>query len=164
MKPVAFDRFYQACQKAKELFDLRNKEISSVNTSEIEQNLPLKPENTEGVSTPHFFFVNVEYSLLKVLSDDILYIEGMKDYIKIHLASQPKAVITRLSFKAIEEKLPPNMVFRVHKSFMVNLSKIQSIRNGMIYINKHEIPLSDAVREDLMRKLNINWNILRAIS
>jgi two-component system, LytTR family, response regulator len=156
MKPVAFDRFYQACEKAKELFDLRNKEILSVNTSELEQNMPQKPENTEGVSTPHFFFVNVEYSLLKVISDDILYIEGMKDYIKIHLASQPKAVITRMSFKAIEEKLPPNAFFRVHKSFMVNLSKIQSIRNGMIYINKHEIPLSDTLREDLMRKLNIN--------
>jgi two-component system, LytTR family, response regulator len=156
MKPVAFDRFYQACQKAKELFDLRNKDNLSENTEELMQKMPQNTQNTEGVSTPHFFFVNVEYSLLKVLSDDILYIEGMKDYLKIHLASQTKAVITRLSFKAIEEKLPPNLFFRVHKSFMVNILKIQSIRNGMIYINKHEIPLSDAVREDLMRKLNIN--------
>jgi DNA-binding LytR/AlgR family response regulator len=120
------------------------------------QKLPQNAQNTEGVVSPPFFFVNVEYSLVKVLSDDILFIEGMKDYIKIHLASQPKAVITRMSFKAIEEKLPPNVFFRVHKSFMVNTSKIQSIRNGMIYINKHEIPLSDTMREELMRKLNIN--------
>jgi two-component system, LytTR family, response regulator len=156
MKPVAFDRFYQACQKAKELFDLRNKEESSVNTEETPQNMPQNAQNTEGVVSSPFFFVNVEYSLVKVLSEDILFIEGMKDYIKIHLASQPKAVITRMSFKAIEEKLPPNVFFRVHKSFMVSTSKIQSIRNGMIYINKHEIPLSDTMREELMRKLNIN--------
>jgi two-component system, LytTR family, response regulator len=148
MKPVAFERFYQACEKAKELFELKNKD-----------NLALKiPENvvyTEGSPSPHFFFVNVEYSLVKILSDDILVIEGMKDYLKIHLASQPKAVITRMSFKAIEEKLPMHLFFRVHKSFMVNTSKIQSIRNGMIFINKHEIPLSENMREELMKKLNI---------
>ncbi|MDZ7880269.1 MAG: response regulator transcription factor [Saprospiraceae bacterium] len=159
MKPVAFDRFYQACQKAKELFDLRNKENLSANIDESAQIRSQNAQNTEGVSgiaVPHFFFVNVEYSLQKILSDDILYIEGMKDYLKIHLASQSKPIITRLSFKAIEEKLPPHLFFRVHKSYMVNTYKIQNIRNGMIYINKHEIPLSDAMREDLIRKLNIN--------
>jgi two-component system, LytTR family, response regulator len=65
-------------------------------------------------------------------------------------------VITRMSFKAIEEKLPMNLFFRVHKSFMVNTPKIQSIRNGMIFINKHEIPLSENMREELMKKLKVN--------
>jgi two-component system, LytTR family, response regulator len=148
MKPVAFERFYQACEKAKELFDLKNNGHSAQKMSE-------NVLYTEGSPSPHFFFVHVEYSLIKILSDDILFIEGMKDYIKIHLASQAKAVITRMSFKAIEEKLPPLLFFRVHKSFMVNTSKIQSMRNGVISINKHEIPLSDNVREDLMRLLNI---------
>jgi two-component system, LytTR family, response regulator len=144
MKPVAFDRFYQACQKAKELFDLKNKENMVQNT-----------QNTEGGTHSNFFFVNAEYSLIKIMPDDILYIEGMKDYIKIHLASQPKPVITRMSFKNIEEKLPPEGFFRVHKSFMVNTSKIQSIRNSVIFINKHTVPLSDTMREDLMKVLKI---------
>lgn len=154
MKPVAFERFYQACEKARELLDLKNRSDSSAIAAEI-RNSQSEIENTEGSSLPHFFFVNVEYSLVKIMSDDILYIEGMKDYLKIHLASQTKAVITRMSFKAIEEKLPTHLFFRVHKSFMVNTLKIQSIRNGTIFIGKHEIPLSENMREDLMRKLNI---------
>jgi two-component system, LytTR family, response regulator len=148
MKPVAFERFYQACEKAKELFELKNKDNSP-------QKMPEYAFYTEGSPSPHFFFVSVEYSLVKIFSDDILYIEGMKDYLKIHLASQTKVVLTRMTFKAIEEKLPMNLFFRVHKSFMVNTPKIQSIRNGMIFINKHEIPLSENMREELMKKLNI---------
>jgi two-component system, LytTR family, response regulator len=155
MKPVPFERFYQACEKAKELFDLKNKALLSDNSDDLVQKMAQNSVYTEGSFSPHFFFVNVEYSLVKILSDDILYIEGMKDYLKIHLASQPKAVITRMSFKVIEEKLPPNLFFRVHKSFMVNTPKIQSIRNGMIFINKHEIPLSENAREELMKMLKI---------
>jgi DNA-binding LytR/AlgR family response regulator len=145
MKPVSFERFYQAFQKAKELFDLKYNP----------QTLTLIPENTEEGTLPNFFFVNADYSLIKILSDDILYIEGMKDYIKIHLASQTKPIITRMSFKNIEEKLPTQGFFRVHKSFMVNTSKIQSIRNSVIFINKHTVPLSDNMREDLMKVLKI---------
>jgi two-component system, LytTR family, response regulator len=144
MKPVSFDRFYQACQKAKELFDLKYGE----NAIEM-------PQNTEGGTLPHFFFVNADYSLIKILTEDILYIEGMKDYLKIHLASQTKPVITRMSFKEIVEKLPAQGFARVHKSFMVNTLKIQSIRNSVIFINKHTVPLSDTMREDLMKTLKI---------
>jgi two-component system, LytTR family, response regulator len=155
MKPVSFDRFYQACQKAKELFELKNGE----NALEIPQNA----QNTDGTSRdtreggtiPHFFFVNADYSLIKILTDDILYIEGMKDYIKIHLGSQTKPVITRMSFKDIVEKLPEQGFARVHKSFMVNTLKIQSIRNSVIFINKHTVPLSDTMREELMKTLKI---------
>jgi two-component system, LytTR family, response regulator len=144
MKPVSFDRFYQACQKAKELFDLNQN-----------SKLKFEEQNTEGGTLPHFFFINVEYSLIKVMSDDILYIEGMKDYIKIHLSSQIKPLITRMSFKNIEEKLPSQGFFRVHKSFMVNTVKIQRIRNGVIFINKHTVPLSENMREELMKILKI---------
>jgi two-component system, LytTR family, response regulator len=148
MKPVSFERFYQACQKVKELFDLKN-------SDNLIQNTDLSREHREGGSNQHFFFVNAEYSLVKVMTDDILYIEGMKDYIKIHLASQTKPIITRMSFKGIEEKLPTQGFARVHKSYMVNTVKIQSIRNSVIFINKHNIPLSENMREDLMKMLKI---------
>jgi two-component system, LytTR family, response regulator len=155
MKPVSFDRFYQACQKAKELFDLKNGEnrVEITQNSDEEQN----PDFIRrGGVLPHFFFVNADYSLIKIMSDDILYIEGMKDYIKIHIASQSKPIITRMSFKNIEEKLPTEGFARVHKSFMVNTIKIQSIRNSVIYINKHSVPLSDNMREELMKVLKIS--------
>jgi two-component system, LytTR family, response regulator len=146
MKPVAFARFYQACEKAKELHDLRLET----------QNSKPKTENTVEERNPDFFFVNADYSLVKIMTDDILYIEGMKDYIKIHLASQPKPVITRMSFKMVEEKLPSEGFFRVHKSFMVNTVKIKSIRNGVIFIEKHTVPLSENMREELMKVLKIS--------
>jgi two-component system, LytTR family, response regulator len=152
MKPVSFDRFYQACQKAKDLFDLKNLEKTFENTQNV---IASDSVATEGGALPHFFFVNADYSLIKILSDDILYIEGMKDYIKIHLASQTKPVITRMSFKDITEKLPALGFARVHKSFMVNTLKIQSIRNSVIFINKHTVPLSDNMRDDLMKVLKI---------
>jgi two-component system, LytTR family, response regulator len=155
MKPVAFERFYQACEKAKALYNLKNKAAQNNSNDDSAQKIPQVTNYTEGVSAPHFFFVHVEYSLVKIFSDDILFIEGMKDYLKIHLASQTRAVLTRMSFRVIEEKLPPILFFRVHKSFMVNTSKIQSIRNGIIFINKHEVPLSENMREALMQKLNI---------
>lgn len=145
LKPTSFERFYQACQKAKELFDLK-------------QNNPqnIYPYGAEGVTpTSNFFFVNADYSLIKIIADDILYIEGMKDYIKIHLEQQAKPIITRMSFKNIEEKLPTQGFFRVHKSFMVNIAKIQSIRNSVIFIHKHTIPLSENMREELIKILNI---------
>lgn len=151
MKPVSFERFYQACQKAKELFDLKNYDNFAQNTEGVLNSDAFG----NGRSDTDFFFVNADYSLVKIMTDDILYIEGMKDYIKIHLSSQPKPVITRMSFKMIEEKLPAEGFFRVHKSFMVNTIKIKSIRNGVIFIEKHTVPLSENMREELMKVLKI---------
>lgn len=144
MKPVSFERFYKACQKAKELFELKN---GQKNEPEIQY--------TEGGDTQGFFFVNAEYSLIKIVEADILHIEGMKDYLKIFLSSQPKPVITRMSLKAMEEKLPKMGFIRVHKSYIVNIAHIKSIRNSTIFIEKHSIPLSDNMRDELMRILKI---------
>jgi two-component system, LytTR family, response regulator len=157
MKPVSFARFYQACEKAKELFDLKQNSLPSNSQPPISspQSSTFNPKNTEGSFNSDFFFVNADYSLVKIMTNDILYIEGMKDYLKIHLESQPKPVITRMSFKIIEEKLPSEGFFRVHKSFMVNTAKIKSIRNGIIFIEKHTVPMSENVREELMRILKI---------
>ncbi len=138
LKPVSFDRFYQACSKVKDIFDL--KQSNEINHSNNQVNS---------------FFVNSEYSLIKVYANDILYIEGMKDYIKIYLLSQPKALITRMSFKMIEEKLPQVGFFRVHKSYLVNIDRINSIRNNFVFINKQAIPFSEKVKDELYELLNI---------
>ncbi len=146
VKPVGFERFMQACEKAKSLFNLKNH-------TNIGQNIPL----TEGGD---FFFVNADYSLVKIVVAEILYIEGMKDYVKIHLQGQPKPVITRMSLKSLEENLVENLkaknFLRVHKSFLVNTLCIQSIKNGQIFIDKNAIPYSDNAKEDLMKMLKIN--------
>ncbi|HXR83602.1 MAG TPA: LytTR family DNA-binding domain-containing protein [Hanamia sp.] len=137
LKPVSFERFLKACNKAKELFDL--KKDKSVTPKE---------------ELPDHIFVNVEYTLVKILFSDILFIEGLKDYIKIHLASANKPVLTKMSLKAMEEKLPADKFIRIHKSYIVAADKIRVIKRDLINIGNHEIPVSDFYKENLVRITN----------
>ncbi|HEU5147617.1 MAG TPA: response regulator transcription factor, partial [Chryseosolibacter sp.] len=101
VKPVALERFIKACDKARTLSDLQR------------ANRMLVPEE------PPSIFVNVEYNLVKIRFDDITFIEGLKDYIKIHLVSASRPVLTRMTLKSMEEKLPKGQFARIHKSFIV---------------------------------------------
>jgi len=136
LKPVAFERFMKACNKAHERF-LRQ---------------PRTPAAAE--PAPDHFFVNVEYTLVKVLIADILYVEGLKDYIKIHVASSKKPVITRMSMKAIEEKLPPAQFVRTHKSFIIAAPKITAIKRDLVCLGELELPLSEFYKGNLDKVIN----------
>ncbi len=140
MKPVSIERFSKAVHKA---LDLHKKE----------QTEQVFIENVEKINTPDHFFVNVEYSLVKIIFNDITHIEGLKDYIKIFVTTQTRPILTKSTLKGIEEKLPSNFM-RVQKSFIVNLDKIESIRNHRISINKFEIPVSDTHMDDLLGAIN----------
>ena len=140
MKPVSLERFTKAAYKA---LDMHQKKIAL-----SAQNIEKSPEN------PDFFFVNVEYSLVKIPVKDITHIEGMKDYVKIFLETSKKPVLTKSTLKGIEAKLPTQGFLRVHKSFIVNLDKIQSIRNREIKIGDCEIPVGESNLEELLRLLN----------
>jgi len=137
VKPVPLDRFIKACNKAWELYNLR-----------------LKKTETSSSIEPEFFFVNVEYSLLKVEFADIQWIEGLKDYIRIHLKNSSKPVITRMSMKAIEEELPSSRFIRVHKSFIVSVSAITSVRKNSIFIGVEEIPIGDNYKDAVNMIIN----------
>jgi len=126
LKPIPFERFLRAVQKANELFSLRHKE-------EIIQ---IAPERG-------FFFVFSEYKEIKLFYDEILYVEGLKDYVKIFTHQYPKPVLTRLNLKAIEAKLPIQGFCRVHNSFIVALDKITSFQKSKLHINKWEIPIGN---------------------
>jgi DNA-binding LytR/AlgR family response regulator len=146
LKPVALERFIQAAQKAKDFFDLKNNTPSVLAT-----NISLSSEEREQDS---FFFVYSEYALIKIDYQQITHIESMKDYIKIFLTTQPKPVITRMTMKAIEIKLP-SYYFRCHKSFIVNLNAVKSLRNGELFLEKHKIPFSESAREALFLRFKI---------
>jgi DNA-binding LytR/AlgR family response regulator len=135
LKPFGFDRVLKACNRAAELFRLKNAVVSS-----------------ETVKS-HDFFVNVEYTLVKIVVADIEYIEGVKDYIKIYLSSRPKPVLTRLSLKAIEAKLPAGAFIRTHKSFLVAISRITTIKRSFVCIGAKEIPVSETFRENINKVL-----------
>ena len=132
VKPVALDRFIKACNKAHELYQLR-----------------LRDKETGSPVHPDYFFVNVDYSLLKVNTGDITWIEGLKDYIKIHLKSSSRPVITRMSMKAIEEQLPSSRFIRIHKSYILSIDHITAIRKTSIFIGDMELPVGDSYREAL---------------
>jgi DNA-binding LytR/AlgR family response regulator len=143
LKPASFERFLQACMKAYELFTLRMPSGNVV------------AGNSININTDHneskFIYVYVEYSLVKIDINDIVYIEGFKDYVKIHLNNTPRPVITRMSMKMLEEKLNSFFFFRSHKSYIIPLKKITSIHRNLVMIDKQEIPLSDNYKDALMQ-------------
>ena len=142
LKPVSFERFAKAAHKALQ--------ASKVRTEAAPPAAPPPAIDEE----PEFFFVNVEYSLVKIPIREITHIEGMKDYVKIYLETAKKPTLTKSTLKGIEEKLPAHRFMRVHKSYIVHLDKIESIRSHQISIGKYEIPVSEANMEQLLRQLN----------
>ena len=124
LKPVSFERFMKACNKAYERFSLQQK-------------TPVKDDK------PGYFFVYVEYNQVKITVEEILYIEGMKDYAKIYLSSSNRPVITKMSLKNIEEKLSGYRFVRIHKSYIVSADKVTAIKRDLICIGNTELPLSD---------------------
>jgi DNA-binding LytR/AlgR family response regulator len=98
---------------------------------------------------PDHIFVNVEYSLVKIVFNDITYIEGFKDYIKIHLTSLSKAVLTRMSLRAMEDILPRTKFVRTHKSFIVSIGKVTSIKRDFICVQEIEIPVGESFKENI---------------
>jgi DNA-binding LytR/AlgR family response regulator len=142
LKPFSFDRFLKSVNKAQEYLGLQKK----AEASEIES--PPK--------VPEYLFVKSDYKLIKIDTKDILYIEGLKDYIKIYLGDKP--VITLLSMKAIEEKLPSVDFFRIHRSFIVNLHKIKFIQRNTVIIGDKVIPIGENYKDPFLKVINYNKN------
>jgi two-component system, LytTR family, response regulator len=136
VKPVPFDRFIKACNKAWELYQLKNKTTTTT-------------ENA-----PEYFFVNVEYSLHKVEFADILWIEGLKDYVKINLKSSSKPIVTRMSMKALEDQLPPSKFLRTHKSYILAVAAISSIRKNSVFVGNTEFPVGDSYKDAVAALIN----------
>jgi two-component system LytT family response regulator len=128
MKPVSLDRFMKACNKAKDLYELKQ--------SVAQSHLPKQD----------YMFVNVGYSLMKISFNEITYVEGLKDYIQIHTSTSPKAAVVRSSMKNMEEELP-GYFERIHKSFIVNIHKITAIRKNVLFIADKELPVSDPYKQ-----------------
>lgn len=137
LKPIAYDRFLKAVNKAYEYHHLRKKEQSETHL------------NSE------YIFVYAEYNLVKIVLAEITHVEALKDYVKIYLSTSNKPVITRVSMKAMEEKLPPSKYVRVHKSFIVSLDKIISIRKNRIQLLNSEVPMSENFRENIFKRIDI---------
>lgn len=136
VKPIPFHRFVKAVNRAQELFELKTEA----------ENLT---EPTMFSSS--FIFVKSEYENLKINLSDIHYIEGLKDYIKIH-TNNAKPILTLNSLKSFEEKLPSNFI-RVHRSFIVSLNHINSVQRNRIIIDKVYIPIGQNYKDDFIKRI-----------
>lgn len=134
LKPFNYEEFLRAANKAKSYFELINRPATNPTTVVAE------PEE-------EFLFLKVEYQLVRVAYNDILYIEGLKDYVKVHLQGNPKPILSLTSLKALEEKLPARRFMRVHRSFIVSLDKISSLTRNSIQIGNVTIPVSDQYKD-----------------
>ena len=131
VKPVSLDRFIKACNKAQELHELRSGNKS-----------------VETKSEEDYFFINVDYSLVKILFKNIIWIEGLKDYIKIYLKDSSKPIVTRLSMKALEDELPTSLFIRIHKSYIISKNFITSVKKSSVFLdNKTELPVGENYKE-----------------
>jgi two-component system, LytTR family, response regulator len=138
LKPFDFERFFKAVNKAYTLFSNRKS-----NRAVTEVSKTVEPAGQD------FIFVKSDYKTLKINLDDIIYIEGLKDYVKIFTG--PKPILTLQSLKSLEEKLPATKFIRVHRSFIVAIQKINSIERGIIRIGDKRIPVGESYREGFQK-------------
>lgn len=138
VKPVALNRFIKACNRAKELHDLKTNKVRKITPT-----------------ATNYFFLNADYSQVKIMFDDISWMEGLRDYVKIHLKSSGKPLLFRISLKAIETQLPPVKFIRIHKSYIVAFESITVVRKTSVFIKDMELPIGETYRdtiEKLVRK------------
>jgi DNA-binding LytR/AlgR family response regulator len=128
LKPFTYERFLQAVNKANDFYNYSHQ---------------------AGGAQNQFLFIRADYSLIKVAVADILYIEGLDDYLKIHMQNQ-KMIVARMTMKAILEKLPKDFI-RVHRSFIVPFARIENVRNKVITIGAAEIPIGNSYEEEFFK-------------
>jgi len=133
VKPVTTPRFLQAVDRAQEIYNSNKLEVS--------------------IEEKEFVFIRDNGILKRLLIEDIHFMEAMGDYVKVFTQQKFHAIHTTL--KTVEEKLPPNKFLRVHRSYIVALNKIEKIEEGVIVINSKPVPVADAYRSSLNKRLNI---------
>lgn len=148
LKPIAFDRFYKAVEKVH---------------NQVKVTEPIVPPQPILSSSPFsaaiqpvqdFIFVKTEHKIQKIELTDILYIEGLKDYISIF--TRTERVITLQNMKKMEETLPPRQFVRVHKSYIISIDKIESIERSRIAICGKIVPIGDTYRDEFFKRIGSN--------
>jgi len=133
VKPVSFERFLKACNKAKNYFDLK-----------------IKAGETERNKADHFF-IKCDNSIEKIFYDDLLYVEGLLNYVVLHTTSGK--MIVYMTIKSMVEQLPPELFIKVHKSYIVNLAKIKGIEGNTIKVGNTNIAISQNLKDEVLKKV-----------
>ncbi|MCW3080308.1 LytTR family DNA-binding domain-containing protein [Segetibacter sp.] len=133
VKPVPFDRFLKACNKARGLYQLKHKATETSKEEKLD-----------------YFFINADYSHVKITYADILWVEGLKDYIKIHLGNNARPVVARISMKNIEELLPSSKFLRIQKSYIVSKAHITAVKKTSVFIGSTELSIGENYKDSVL--------------
>ena len=134
VKPISFERFLKAALRAKEFYEVREK-----NTAE------------SASAGADYLFIKADNKLVKLQFDEILFAEALQNYVVIH--TKDKKYITYLTFKSVEDYLPSSLFLKTHKSYIISAAKVESIEGNDIRIGQHHIPISRNLKDDVMEKL-----------
>ena len=140
LKPISYADFLEACNKAQQWFQLVQQQEESSPAAVAEEIKSI--------------FVKSEYKLLQINLDDIRYIEGIKDYVKIYTEQSPHPILSLMNMKAIEQMLPTSRFIRVHRSFIVQKSKIREIERNRIVFGDVYIPIGDSYKQAFQDFIN----------
>ena len=135
LKPFDYNEFLNAAQKARNHFEI---------------NCVQNAENLQNKKNSDFIFVKSEYRQIKINFSEILYIEGLKDYVKIYTSSHPRPILTLMSLKKLEEELPSEQFMRVHRSYIISLEKIEAIERNHVVIKDGFITIAPNYKDILM--------------
>src|SRR5688572_29060997 len=146
LKPISMDRFMKAVNKALEQFEMRNREDAATES------------NAGGMEGEEFFFVKADKKLVKVKYDEILYIEGLKDYVIIRL--EQGRVVTLQTMKSLEDKLPLNKFKRIHRSYIVSIDKIHAVDGTSVDVFEKgqikQLPIGKNYKDEILEIVNKN--------
>ncbi|MCE3226336.1 MAG: response regulator of the LytR/AlgR family [Bacteroidetes bacterium] len=131
LKPIEFVRFKKACDKVIEQINLR-----------------------QGKTEESYILVKSEYQNVKIFLKDIVYVEGLKDYVKIFLLNQPKPLLSRQNLKTFETQIPTKLFSRIHKSYIISNEKVSAVNKMKIFIGEKEFPLGDAYKEQFLKRFS----------
>jgi len=140
VKPISYSEFLSAANKAKL------------------QRYPTSNSRESSRYSEDYIFVKSDYKLLKIDLKDLIYIEGLKDYLKLYTVNSEKPILTLKSMKSLEEELSNTSFMRVHRSFMVNLKKITTIERNRIVFGAVYIPVSDKYKENFQRFIDADFS------
>jgi len=139
LKPFGYEEFLVAAQKARNLIELEQMKAAKIETNE------------------KFLFLKSEYKIIRINFDDIIYIEGLKDYVKVFLKNEARPILSINSLKTLEAKLPASRFMRVHRSFIVNLERVETIERFRIVFGKVYIPVSEQYKDRFQQFLDENF-------
>ena len=140
LKPVSYERFLTACNKAYELFSLRQAAARNLTAASADKS---------------FLFVPIDYKMVKVELDTVSYLEAVKDYVRIHYQQpQQPPLLVRITMKAMQDQLAGANFIRIHKSFIVQVRCISAIRKNSVFIGELELPVGEQYKEDVARLVN----------